>query len=82
MPTAAETKFWTVRPDIWKRWPTVDSPEYHCQFVLVMNETAVFQAPSLGSAAIPSERGRCCWSRPRAKSARMLTSEKPSTDSE
>ena len=46
MPTAAETKFCTVRPDIWKRWPTAASPEYHCQLVLVTNETAVFHAPS------------------------------------
>ena len=27
MPTAAETKFCTVRPAIWTRWPWVDSPE-------------------------------------------------------
>ena len=27
MPTAAETKFCTVRPAIWTRWPCVDSPE-------------------------------------------------------
>ena len=26
MPTAAETKFWTVSPAIWVRWPIVDSP--------------------------------------------------------
>ena len=48
MPTAAETKFWTVRPDICIRCPTAASPEYHCQFVFVVNETAVFQAPSAG----------------------------------
>ena len=78
-PTAADTKFWTVRPAIWKRCPTVASPEYHCQFVLVVNETAVFQAPSLGRAAIPSESGRCSWRRPRPNSASTLISEKPST---
>ena len=26
MPTAAETKFWTVSPAIWVRWAMVDSP--------------------------------------------------------
>ncbi len=26
MPTAAETKFWTVSPAIWVRWLMVDSP--------------------------------------------------------
>ena len=80
MPTAAETKFWTVRPDICIRWPTAASPEYHCQLVLVMNETAVFQAPSAGRPAKPSESGRCCWSRPKPKSSRTPTREKPSTD--
>ena len=43
-----ETKFCTVSPDICIRWPVAASPEYHCQFVLVTNETAVFQAPSVG----------------------------------
>ncbi len=27
IPTAADTKFCTARPDIWTRWPIVDSPE-------------------------------------------------------
>ena len=79
MPTPAETKFCTVRPDIWKRWPVAASPEYHCQLVLVTNETAVFQAPSAGRPAKPSDSGRWLCSRPKAKSPRMLTSEKPST---
>ena len=65
MPTAADAKFCTVRPVICNRCPRAASPEYHCQFVLVTNETAVFQAPSAGSAAMPSESGRCCWSRPK-----------------
>ena len=43
MPTAADTKFWTARPDIWTRWPSVDSPEYDCQLVFVTKLTAVFQ---------------------------------------
>ena len=80
MPTAALTKFWTVSPDICMRWPTAASPEYHCQLVLVTKLTAVFQAPSVGSAGKPSESGRCCWSRPSPKSSRMPTRLKPSTD--
>ena len=44
MPTLAETKFCTARPAICTRWPIVDSPEYACQFVLVVKLTAVFQA--------------------------------------
>ena len=46
MPTAAETKFCTARPAICTRWPMVDSPEYACQFVLVVKLTAVFHARS------------------------------------
>ena len=80
MPTAADTKFWTVRPDICMRCPRAASPEYHCQLVLVTKLTAVFQAPSVGSAGKPSESGRCCCSRPKPKSTRMPTREKPSTD--
>ena len=53
MPTAADTKFCTARPAIWKRWPAVASPEYHCQLVLVTKETAVFHAPSLGQGGMP-----------------------------
>ncbi len=44
MPTAAETKFCTARPDIWTRWPIVASAEYDCQLVLVTNEVAVLNA--------------------------------------
>ena len=80
MPTAALTKFCTVSPDICMRWPIAASPEYHCQLVLVTKLTAVFQAPSVGRAGKPSDSGRCCWSRPKPKSTRMPTSEKPSTD--
>ena len=80
MPTAAETKFCTVSPDIWKRCPVAASPEYHCQFVFVTNETAVFHAPSLGRAGMPIESGRCCCSRPKPNRTSTPTSEKPSTD--
>ena len=56
------------------------SPEYHCQLVLVTNETAVFQAPSAGSAG-EAERERQVLLQPaEAEEARMPTSEKPSTD--
>ena len=44
MPTAADTKFWTASPDIWTRWPIVDSPEYDCQLVLLTKLTAVLKA--------------------------------------
>ena len=46
MPTAAETKLWNVRPTICVKCDIVDSPLYACQFVFVVNETAVFQARS------------------------------------
>ena len=46
MPAAADTKFCTVRPSIWVRWLIVTSPEYHCQFVLVMKLTATLNAPN------------------------------------
>ncbi len=44
IPTAAETKFCTARPDICTRWPIVDSPEYDCQFVFVTKLAAVLKA--------------------------------------
>ena len=62
------------------RWPIAASPEYHCQLVLVTKLTAVFQAPSAGSAGKPSESGRCCWSRPKAYRIRTPTRLKPRTD--
>ncbi len=62
-PTAAETKFCTARPAICTVWPSVDSPEYHCQFVLVTNEIAVLNAPSDGTAGNPSDSGSHCCTR-------------------
>ena len=52
MPAAADTKFCTVSPSIWVRWLIVSSPEYHCQFVLVMKLTAVLNAPHAGTATM------------------------------
>jgi hypothetical protein len=80
IPTAAETKFCTVRPPAWSRWPAADSPEYHCQFVLVTNETAVFHAPAGSKPAKPRLSGRWCWSRSTAYRIRMPTRLNPSTD--
>jgi hypothetical protein len=54
MPTAALRKFWTASAPIWDRYDMVVSPEYACQFVLVTNDTAVFQAKA---GVTP---GRCC----------------------
>ena len=58
MPTAAERKFCTARPAICTRCPIVDSPEYHCQFVLVTKLTAVFQAPDGKTAGKPNDSHR------------------------
>src|ERR1700687_5620877 len=49
MPVAAEAKLWNVSPTIVVRWDIVDSRVYPCQFVFVVNETAVFQARSAGT---------------------------------
>ena len=57
-PTAAETKFCTASPAICTRWPIVDSPEYHCQFVLVAKLTAVFHAPAGITFGKPSDSHR------------------------
>jgi hypothetical protein len=61
IPTAAETKFCTARPDIWTRWPMVDSPLYDCQFVFVTKLTAVLKAWSGLTAGKPrlSHRWSC-----------------------
>src|SRR5450756_59258 len=62
-PTAADVKFCTARPDICTRWPMADSPEYHCQFVFVTKETAVFHAPSEPTPEKPRDPGRWSCSR-------------------
>ena len=81
MPTAADTKFCTASPAIWNRWPAAASPEYHCQLVLVTNETAVFHAPAGSSGDIPMSRGSLSCSRPRPNRTSTDASEKPSSDS-
>ena len=50
IPTAADTKFCTVRPSICVRWLTVSSGEYHCQLVLVTKLTAMLKAPNGATA--------------------------------
>ncbi len=54
MPTAALRKFCTARSPICDRYDIVVSPEYACKFVLVTNDTMVFQARA---GVTP---GRCC----------------------
>src|SRR5215471_9988251 len=64
MPVAADRKLWNARPTIWVKCDIVDSPEYPCQFVLVVKDTAVFHEES-GETA-PKRfgfRGSHCWRR-------------------
>lgn len=64
MPTAADTKFWTVKPTIWVRWLTACSPENHCQFVLVVKLTAAFHAPYAAMPGTPvGLSGMAPWTR-------------------
>ncbi len=44
-PTAADTKFCTVKPSIWVRWLIETSPENHCQLVFVTKLMAALNAP-------------------------------------
>ena len=82
MPTAAETKFWTVKPAICTRWPWVDSPSRPaCQLVLVTKLIAVFHASAgvigvAGSLRCSGSPACTSW---RTKRNRMLTAEKAST---
>ncbi|GEA79586.1 hypothetical protein CUD01_00300 [Cellulomonas uda] len=69
-----------MRPAICTRCPAALSPEYHCQFVFVTNDTAVFHAPSEPIAGIPNDNGRCSWTRKNAYNPRTLTKENASTD--
>ena len=64
IPVAADRKLWRARPAIWVKWDIVVSPEYPCQLVFVVKETAVFQEES-GETAPKSFglNGRNCWSR-------------------
>ena len=79
IPTAAEAKFCTASPAICTRCPMVDSPEYHCQLVLVTKLTAVFQAPDGTTFGKPSDsHSQCCTRRNRYRN-RTLTAEKAST---
>src|SRR5512144_1398615 len=64
MPVAAERKLCKARPTIWVKWDIVDSPEYPCQLVFVVNETAVFQDESGETAPnLFGLSGRNCWRR-------------------
>ena len=46
IPVAAERKLCRASPNICVKCDIVVSPEYPCQFVLVVNDTAVFQEES------------------------------------
>ena len=81
MPTAADTKFCTARPDIWTRWPMVDSPEYDCQFVLVTKLTAVLKDIFGTTLGRPLSRGSQLWTRWNRYSASTETKLKASTAS-
>ena len=45
MPAAADTKFWTVLPNMLVRLLMLSSPEYHCQFVFVTKLIAELNDP-------------------------------------
>ena len=78
-PTAAERKFCTASPPVCALKPSVDSPPYDCQLVLVTNETAVLRPMSHGIPDRPRSNGSACWPIRIANRQTMLTSEKPST---
>jgi hypothetical protein len=64
MPVAADRKLCKASPAIWVKWDIVVSPEYPCQFVFVVKDTAVFQAESGATAPKPfGLNGRNFWSR-------------------
>ena len=64
MPTAAEMKLWNASWLIWEKYDIIDSPEYDCQFVFVVNEAAVSNACRSGTAGSACGfSGRTCWSR-------------------
>ena len=62
MPVAADRKLWRARPAICVKWDIVISPEYACQLVFVVKETAVFHDESGETAPKPlglRGRNRC-----------------------
>ena len=77
-PTAAETKFWTVRPTVCTNGDVPASPAYDCQLVFVTNETAVLTAVSTFIAA-PRASGSTPWSRGSRNSSTTPTTEKATT---
>jgi hypothetical protein len=64
MPAAAEMKLWNPSCVICEKYDIVDSPEYDCQFVLVVNEAAVSNACRSTTGPRPAGlSGRRCCSR-------------------
>src|SRR5574342_1193364 len=54
IPDAADVKLWKASCIIWERYDIVTSPEYDCQFVLVVNDAAVSKACRFGTAGSPA----------------------------
>ena len=64
IPVAADRKLWRARPAICVKCDIVLSPEYPCQLVFVVKETAVFHEESGETAPnLFGLKGRNCWSR-------------------
>ena len=80
-PTAAETKFWTVRPTVWTSGDVPASPAYDCQLVLVTNETAVLtRGVDVHPSAPLAQRQRALRDDHERTAARCPTTEKATTD--
>ena len=63
-PAAAEMKLWNASWLIWEKYDIVDSPEYDCQSVLVVNDAAVSKAwRSTTAGKCWGLNGRTCWRR-------------------
>src|ERR1041384_8256604 len=56
IPTAAEAQLWIASATMFEKYETVSSGEYACQFVLVVNDTAVLKARSGVICLVP----KCC----------------------
>ncbi len=79
IPTAAERKFCTARPAIWAVNPSVDSPAYDCQLVLVTNETAVLKDIQNGTPGRSRPIGSAAWAISTPIRATTPTRLKPTT---
>ena len=78
-PTAAEAKFCTVSPTDCTVYPAPASPEYDCQLVFVVKETAVLSAVCQ-SIDRPSDHGSQPCTMMSTKSATTETTENATTE--